>query len=391
MSAQARPDGQVDGAGTLRLGEFIRRSMEAIIEEWVGFACTLAPASTGMTKLALRDHIEEILNFIADDLESQQTAREQFEKSQGKSAVATVIIQSAAEIHATLRLRDGFNIDQMVSEYRALRASVVKQWLRDRHLTLSTDVLDLTRFNEAIDQAIAESVAEYTRLIDRSRNMFLGIMGHDLRNPIGAASITAELLFHLAPPGSKQKVLAKRIMDATQRGISILNDLLDITRSAFGTDIPISKAAMDMADLGTELVAELSALAGDRSIHVDCSGDTKGEWDRARMGQVLSNLIGNAVQYSFPTSKISIEIHGEADYVTINVHNEGPPIPSDKLATIFEALTRGHVPEQREKSSTHLGLGLYIAKKIVVAHAAEMNVVSSPEAGTTFSVRLPRF
>ena len=188
-----------DGRGS-GLANFIRRNMEEIIAEWVTFAQTRTPASTGMTKLALRDHIEEILNFIAEDLESPQTALEQVAKSKGDGPKENSINQTAAEIHATLRLTDGFNIDQMVSEYRALRASVVKQWLCDTHLPDVSDVNDLTRFNEAIDQAIAESVAEYTRQVDSTRNLFLGILGHDLRNPIGAASMAAEMLTRLTLP-----------------------------------------------------------------------------------------------------------------------------------------------------------------------------------------------
>jgi signal transduction histidine kinase len=140
-----------------------------------------------MSKLALEDHIVDILKFIADDLECAQT-KEQVDKSHGLGQGDGPFRQSTAEIHAPLRLADGFDIDQMVSEYRALRASVVKQWVAHQYSLASTDVEDLTRFNEAIDQAVTESVAHYTKTINNSRNLFLGILGHDLRNPIGAAS-----------------------------------------------------------------------------------------------------------------------------------------------------------------------------------------------------------
>ena len=372
------------------LANFIRRNMETIIKEWVSFAETRTPASTGMTRLALRDHIEEILNFIADDLESAQTAREQVDKSQGRGPAENAINSTAAEIHATLRLNDGFNIDQMVSEYRALRASVVKLWLSGTRLAAASDVNDVTRFNEAVDQAIAESVAEYTRLINHSRNMFLGILGHDLRNPIGAASMAAEMLTRHAAPDTKQMVLATRIVDTTRRGIQILDDLLDITRSAFGTDIPVVKASMDLGQLGVQLVEEMRSLAPGRTIEIDVAGETAGEWDRVRIGQVVSNLIGNAVQYSPADSAIVVTVGGRDDDVFISVHNEGSPIPPEHLATIFNAHTRGQVREVGQHGSTHLGLGLYIAKKIVMAHNGEMSVMSTEDAGTTFTVRLPR-
>lgn len=124
--------------------------MEPIVEEWVDFARTRTPASDGMTKLALRDHIEEILTFIADDLDTVQSMGEQVAKSKGLGPDGE-FTRSAAEVHAALRLSDGFDIDQIVSEYRALRASVVKQWTTENRQLASTDLDDLTRFNEAID------------------------------------------------------------------------------------------------------------------------------------------------------------------------------------------------------------------------------------------------
>jgi signal transduction histidine kinase len=292
-------------------------------------------------------------------------------------------------MHATLRLRDGFDIDQMVSEYRALRASVVKLWIARKPPAAESDINDLTRFNEAVDQAIAESVAEYTRLINDSRNLFLGILGHDLRNPIGAASMAGEMLKRLAPPDTKQLALASNIVDATQRGIQILNDLLDITRSAFGTDIPIAKSPMEMGGLATQLVEEMRPLAKGRAIKLDVVGDCKGAWDKTRMGQVFSNLIGNAIEYGSPDSAISVTVQGTANDVAIAVHNEGHPISPDKLSTIFEAMTRGQPPRAEQESTGHLGLGLYIARKIVVAHGGNMEVASGG-SGTTFTARVPR-
>jgi signal transduction histidine kinase len=342
-----------------------------------------------MTRLALRDHIVEILSFVAEDCESAQTDRQQVQKSKGDGPKGSRIQHSAAEIHAALRLDSGFDIDQMVSEYRALRASVVKLWARRGQPMALTDVEDLTRFNEAIDQAIAESVAEYTRLMNESKNLFLGIIGHDLRNPIGAASMAGEALKKLSTPDSKQMALASHIVDATQRGLQILNDLLEVTRSAFGTDIPIARAPMDMASVARRIVAEMRSIAKGRRIDVATDGDTNGEWDETRIGQVFSNLIGNAVEYSLPDSTISVAVKGGSSDVAISVHNLGTAIPADELANLFEMLTRGSSAESERRGSGHLGLGLYITKKIVLAHDGDIDV-SSDESGTTFAVRLPR-
>ena len=128
-----------------RLAEFVRQNQASIVKEWVEFARSISPASDKMSKLALEDHIFDILGFVADDLESAQTPRERFDKSRGKGPKEGPFSDSAAEIHAALRLADGFDIDQMVSEYRALRASVVKLWLKHNQALANSDIEDLTR------------------------------------------------------------------------------------------------------------------------------------------------------------------------------------------------------------------------------------------------------
>lgn len=371
-----------------RLGSFMRDNIEAIIQEWTSFAKTLAP--NDMTLLALRDHAEEILEFLADDLESSQTNREQIIKSRGKGPKESGLSHSAAETHAELRLQDGFDIDQMVSEYRALRASVIKLWTAKNPELTNTDFRDLNRFNEAIDQAMTESISHYTKKIDHSRNMFLGILGHDLRNPIGAASMSAQLLVKLGAIDAKHTMLAAQIINSTARANLILTDLLDLTRAGFGSDLPIVKDNMDMAVLSKELVDELQAFYAGREVIRETIGDMRGEWDRTRIGQIFSNLIGNAIQYSFKNTPVKVTLKGEPEEVILSVHNQGGPIPADKIGRIFDSLTRGSKEGEEHSGSANLGLGLYITKKIALAHGGSVDVTSTEKEGTTFTVRLPR-
>ncbi|MBS7743424.1 MAG: HAMP domain-containing histidine kinase [Chelatococcus sp.] len=328
--------------------------------------------------------------FIADDIETSQTPREQTDKSRGLGPEDSPFAQSAAEVHATLRLGDGFDIDQMVSEYRALRASVVKQWMAGKEALAATDLDELTRFNEAIDQAMTESVAKYTEIVTNSRNIFLGVLGHDLRNPIGAASMAAQAMVKMGVTGARQTRLASQIVDTTQRATAILNDLLDITRSAFGADLPMVKAPMNMGQLAIQLRDEMRALSEGRSIETEIIGNTEGEWDRIRIGQVFSNLIGNAIQYSPPASTVSVTVSDRQEKVVVSVNNEGAPISSEKIKTIFDFMTRGNETDVGGEVTTNLGLGLFIAKKIVSAHVGEITVTSDANTGTTFTVILPR-
>ena len=376
--------------GDHRLAAFIRLNLEPIVAEWITFARTRTPAGDNMSRLALKDHIVEILQFIADDLETPQTAQEQVAKSRGLDPESSTLTKTAAEVHAALRLADGFDIDQMVSEYRALRASVVKQWIARNQTLAATDLEDLTRFNEAIDQAMTESVSHYTKMITHSRNLFLGILGHDLRNPIGAASMAARRLVEMGAPGSRQTLVASQIVQATARGLDILNDLLDITRSTFGMEMPVSRKRMDVGQLGLALVDEMQSIADRRTLEIKVAGDTAGQWDEARIGQVFSNLIGNAIQYSPPDSTIAVDIAGHRDHVSISVRNEGEPIPPEKLPTIFEPMKRGQDAKAATDPTPNLGLGLFIAEKIVAAHGGDLSVTSGRESGTVFIARLPR-
>ncbi|WP_424631733.1 ATP-binding protein [Bradyrhizobium sp. SYSU BS000235] len=374
-----------------RLADFIRQNEAAIVKEWIEFARTLSPASDQMSKLALEDHIVDLLGFVADDLDTAQTPRERFDKSRGDGPKDSPFSQSAAEIHAALRLADGFDIDQMVSEYRALRASVVKQWLAHHQVSANTDIEDLTRFNEAIDQAVTESVAHYTKTINNSRNLFLGVLGHDLRNPIGAVSMGAQWMERSGTTSPKQAKVISEIRTAAGRATQILNDLLDLTRSSFGTAIPVAKTKIDIAALCQEIADELRAINGDRHFRVAHEGDPIGSWDSARLGQVLSNLMGNAIQYGDVLSPITVRVAGnDPENVTITVHNLGSPIPPETQKLIFQSWMRGQDVKNPPEHSTHLGLGLYIARLIVEAHGGDISVTSNEQTGTTFSLRLPR-
>jgi signal transduction histidine kinase len=378
--------------GHERLADFIRHNQSAIVKEWIDFARTRSPASDGMSKLALEDHIVDILRFVADDLESWQTPTEQVDKSHGLAHGDGPFRQSAAEIHAALRLADGFDIDQMVSEYRALRASVVKQWVAHQKGLASTDVEDLTRFNEAIDQAMTESVAHYTKTINNSRNLFLGILGHDLRNPIGAASMAAQWMERSGTTTDPQQAkVVSELIRTTDRATRILNDLLDLTRSSFGTDIPIARSRTDMAALCQEIADEFQGINESGRIKVIREGDPAGLWDPTRMGQVLSNLIGNAFHYSDASSPVTVSVSGtDAGTVNVNVHNFGTPIPAENQTTIFQSWMRGQEVKGSGEHGSHLGLGLYIARLIVEAHGGKIAVTSDEKKGTNFTVQLPR-
>src|SRR5688572_25197987 len=167
----------------MKLAAFIQGNMEPILMEWEAFAKTLYPASREMTPLMLRDHAEQILQAVIADLSTSQTKAEQSEKSMGRAPEAWNARETAAQTHAVLRAQSGIDIKQLAAEYRALRASVVRLW--EQTCEPGPEALqDVIRFNEATDQALAESISYFSAQVDRSRNLLLGMLGHNMRNPL---------------------------------------------------------------------------------------------------------------------------------------------------------------------------------------------------------------
>ena len=373
----------------MRLAAFIRKDEQPIIKQWELFARTLAPASDDMSPRNLRNHIKEILTFITDDIESPQTESDRVKKSEGKKLGN--VEHSAAEIHASLRQAGGFSMDQMVAEFRALRASVTKLWEAQLMEVTKVDISDFTRFNESIDQAMTEAISYYTNTSDHSRDLFLGVLSHDLRSPIGTMKMSAQLALNIGALNERQMMLMSQIIASSGRATEIIDHLLDLTRARLGSGLQIIKKDMDMAFVSRQLVDEMRAMHPRRTFRLEISGETEGRWDKARIGQVLSNLLGNAVQYGFKDLPIGITIKGDPEAVLVAVHNDGVPIAPNVTESIFDCLTRGGGDKISNFSeSTNLGLGLYITKKIVSAHGGTIGVTSSEKNGTTFTAVFPR-
>jgi signal transduction histidine kinase len=376
----------------MRLHEFILKNREQILVEWETFARTCAPASITMDVEALRDHANEMLTVIAADLRTYQGKHEQAEKSKGNAAESEEPGATAAEEHGAGRAESGFTAEQMVAEYRALRASVLRLWTAESGELKSADIGDLIRFNEAVDQSLAESVAEFNENVDNAKEIFLAILGHDLRTPLGAIYTSAMFMRDNADLEEPHRTLTSRIADSALRTTRMVGDLLDFTRSRLGGGIPISRAEVDLGALVADVAHEIVAAHPERKVEVDPSERQVGDWDAARISQALTNLVGNAVEHGFPGSPVRIGLRGRDEQVEITIHNRGAAIPADRLDGIFNPMKARATPRMAASHGPtgNLGLGLFIAERIVHAHGGRIEVRSSEAGGTTFTVTLPR-
>ncbi len=374
----------------MRLSDFIEANPEPILLEWESFARSHIPAGEGMDVAALRDHAADILRAVVADLRRTQTEPERADKAKGDAGPPPGTADTAAETHGTLRAESGFTIGQMVAEFRALRASVTRLWRASAGPPGGVAFEDLTRFNEAIDQALAESLTRYARNLDQSREMFLAILGHDLRSPLGAILMSASALLASPGLGQPQQTAASRILTSGARIKGMVNDLLDLTRTRLGGGIPLAFGDANLVALGRQTVEEVAAHHPGRDLRFETSGDARGWWDGARLGQALANLVGNAVQHGCPGTPVTVVVKGEADEVVVAVHNHGPAIPAADLGQIFSPLKRIARGAARPNDSGSLGLGLYVAHEVVRGHGGHINVESSDTSGTTFTPLLPR-
>lgn len=371
----------------MRLADFILENLEQILQSWEDFASTINPAATNMSSVELRDHAEQMLRVIAEDLRTSQTVEESVRKSKGNGSRGAD--DTAAELHALTRLTSGFTIEQMVSEYRALRASVLLLWSNRIKQGVEFELEDVTRFNEAIDQSLAESVVRFSRSVSESQHIFLGILGHDLRTPLGAISMGAQVLMHTPELDSKQTRVASRIYASVGRAKSIVDSLLDFTRSHFGGGIPIQYAKVNLTAVCAEMVDEIRTYHPDRSILYDAEEVTV-DCDKERMEQVFCNLMENGIQHGDEAAVVRVRLSTRGGEVCFSVHNEGDVIPLDVIPQLFKPLkyfaaSGADNPYLR----SGLGLGLYIAHEIVAAHKGRIDVASTAPNGTTFTVTLP--
>ena len=375
----------------MRLADFIEQNLEPILGEWGTFAQTRIPAAATMTTQELRDHAQEMLVAIVKDMRQTESEVERKRKSRGLADPPREET-TAASAHGAIRHLSGFDLIQVASEFRALRAAVLRLWSDKAGVLDAVASEDVTRFHESIDQALAESVASYSEKIDESRDTFLAVLGHDLRGPLATLSNCIEL--QAGPVQST--ALRDRTSHIARRSVQsmteMITDLLEYTRTRLGRGIEVLPEPGDIGDVCEECLEQTRIAHPKTSFEFSRTGDLSARFDAARIRQVLTNLLTNAVQHGDRSSPVHFTVEGDRSEIRMEVRNQGTAIPADALQVIFNPLVQVAKSESapHERPTTSLGLGLFIAREIVRAHGGEICVSSTDAAGTTFAVRLPR-
>lgn len=376
----------------MKLSDLIRENLEVLAVEWESFARTCSPAAARMNVKQLRDHILPLLNFVADDMESLQSRGEQKEKSLGNQP--KVESPTEAEEHAALRVIDGFTVDQVVGEFRALRASVLRLWSK-HELRMDVEPAQITRFNESIDQLLGESVVRHAlleaeaRSVSKRREAFLATLSHELRNPLAAISNGVYVVKAAGAANPQLTSVANMMARQTRHLTRLLDDLLDLARisrdrvvlQVSATDI--RECVQDAVDGNRDLITQKAHILTLDMPTVALMADI----DCTRIVEVVSNLLSNAAKYSPPGSNIRISLRGEEEHAVIVVTDDGRGLEAEVIPKIFDAF---YANQELNQGTAGLGIGLWLTRALVELHGGNISVKSDgPGRGAEFCVVVP--
>lgn len=254
-------------------------------------------------------------------------------------------------------------------------------WM-DACLPAAPHLQDVIRFNEAVDQAVAESVQYFSAEVDQARNLLLGMLTHDMRSPLQAVQMTALHLGQLNA-GSEVSAAAGRLIRSGAQLQALLDDLVDFNRTNLGLGIRIVPSPLDLGALCAQELEQLRVAYPDSQLQLNVVRDCQGSWDGRRVQQLLGNLVVNAIQHGAPDRPVRVAVVGEKDGVRIEVGS--PAIGGETLVQLFEPLKRGAANERHPV----MGLGLFIVLEIAKGHGGTAEARSDVRE-TVFTVRLPR-
>ena len=377
----------------MRLADFIISAIEPILQEWEEFARTLQPAALNMTDKDLRNHAALMLNMIAEDLRTPQSAEQQFHKSRGHGSG-----ENHDAGHGIARHESNFTVEQLVSEYRALRASVLKLWAQSLPLTSVVDIGDIARFNESIDQLLAASVfsfAEAKRKADENekerRNQFLAMLGHELRNPLSPISTAASILKRT----KKEDPLVDNVSDIIARQVThmagLIDDLLDVSRVTRGK-IEVRLEVLDVRQVIKHAVEQVSPQIDARHHELLVTNPPEPamvQADEKRLVQIVTNLLTNAAKYTPENGVLKLTTTLHEQEVVISVEDNGVGMAPDFIPQAFDLFAQAERTSDRSQGG--LGLGLALVKNLVELHGGEVSCSNKGMGkGSEFTVWLPR-
>lgn len=380
----------------MRLADFILDQISSILQEWEDFARTIKPAASVMTSKELRNHASVMLKSIAKDLRTAQSRGEEIAKSRGQAPQSSQ--SDAGEEHGIARLASHFSIEQLCSEYRALRSSVLRLWNEKNGSFSSTDIEDIIRFNEAIDQLLAASVFSFARATrdameaeKRRKDQFLAMLAHELRNPLSPISAAATVLKMAKSNESvidnASNVIARQVAHMS----TLVDDLLDVSRVTRGA-VQLKLEPLDLRQVIADAIEQVEPQIQAKQ-HVLTVGEMPEpivmQGDKKRLVQVITNLLTNAAKYTRDHGHIQLKLDLYSDQVAIAVEDNGIGMAPDFAPHAFDLFAQAE--RTSDRASGGLGLGLALVKSLAELHDGKVTCTSKGLGkGSQFTLWLPK-
>jgi signal transduction histidine kinase len=368
------------------LASFIVSHRDAILGEWEKDAQRRLSGGDRTSIAQLRDHLGELLDTIAHDLRDAGAGAELQTPAAETAAPPNREVGAITEENGAKRATQAMTLSQVMSEFPILRSCIARLWLRSPSNPSMADFETLIRIDESIDRALARSATEFIDRIDRTRATFLGILSHDLRDPLTTVISDGQLLLEGRVETRVADEVVRRIVDTAERMRQLVADLLDAIYTQRGK-IPIERRDADLGQTVRRIAEEFTAAHPEREVKLNLVGDSRGRWDDMRIGQAVASLLTNAFRYGARDAPIGLSVVADRE-VTIAVHNEGSPVPESQREALLES--DGSFGGEFSLDHQRSGLGLYLARAIVKGHGGSIELDSARDRGTTFSIHLPR-
>jgi signal transduction histidine kinase len=360
------------GPGNLSpLGERMRQLRESVIAEWESRVRAAVEGAGALVQPLLVNTFPVLYDNLT------QAVSPDYPRTS-----AEVSTQTAALEHGGERARlTGYETKSVIAEYQILRLTIIDV-LKQHNVPVSDDEMHI--ISSSIDAAIREAVTAYAFSQAALREQFIAALAHDLRNPLSIASTAAQLICRTEDPQAVQRY-ARKILENIGRVDRMIQQLLDTVIFEHGERLPLHPSNFDMFELVTQVCNQFASVHGPR---FQAKGAPAcGWWGRDLIQRALENLISNAMKYGKSDSVVRVTCDAELGRLQLSVHNEGDEIPPDQIEGIFQVFVRAKAAKNGDAEGW--GIGLPFVRSVVESHGGSVDVDSSRERGTTFSMNIP--
>jgi len=375
----------------MQLSTFIVAQLDTLVEECQGFVRASMASLSESERAELRDCLKGVLLTIARDMEREGGTAAHGKTGAGMGHASADSAPSSR--HGQLRQQCGIGAGQLAAEFGAVRANVLTRWYFSGARKDSESVLHQSiRFNQAVDAALHDAAESFALAQTSARDAYLFTLAQDLRSPLSTIHVASTVLARPDFGPETRRNSARRVGAALTQMDGLISDLLEYTRNRAAPGIPVDRLPCDLKHVCEAALDAVRTSHLARTFHLTTSGDLTLSVDAPRIQQALANLLCNAVQHGDSQSVIKLDAGGDDAAMTLSVWNAGRVIPEAALEAVFEPWVR--IPKAgaaaHDRLPASLGLGLFIAREIVIAHGGTIVCASDAGGGTRFTIRLPR-